>query len=391
MSERLTYLFERYISESIHPEELRELSAMALSKEHEDKMNELFRTQWEKQVPDRQLDPSRWDVLLQRILYRPAKVKRLKTLLAAASLIGLLAVSVAWFFLVRKADNAVSTGEEIVSSTDIAPARQGVTLTRGDGSVLMLDSLSNGALAIADGATAIKQDGSLRYAQTKAGIVQYNTITTKKGSVFHLQLPDGTEVWLDALSSIRFPTVFNGNEREVEITGQAYFEVKPRPLSGSASGKKGAQPFRVRGGGQVVEVLGTHFNVNTYDGKSIKTTLLEGSVRVSTESGASEIVIKPGQQCRMESMICRIESAPNLEEVMAWKNGITAFRDANIQDIMRQIARWYDVEVEYEGDIPQRIFTGEVSREARISEVFRILELSEIHFRLEGRKVVVTK
>jgi ferric-dicitrate binding protein FerR (iron transport regulator) len=234
----------------------------------------------------------------------------------------------------------------------------------------------------------------------------YNTLSTPKGGQYFLELPDGSKVWLNAASSIRYPTAFDGSERLVELTGEAYFEIK----------KNHDKPFRVNftstsGAGEdregTVEVLGTHFNVNAYNDESeIKTTLLEGAVKVMSrqssvdksayvtaladKSANNMVVLKPGEQVSISHASQLSHPIPvQTEEAVAWKNGLFYFDNANIQAIMRQLARWYNVDVVYKGKIPARRFAGQVSRNSKLSQVLRILELSKVHFTIEGNVVTV--
>ena len=207
-------------------------------------------------------------------------------------------------------------------------------------------------------------------------------------------MEDGTKVWLDAASSLKFPTRFIGDERVVELSGQAYFEVAHQKI-----------PFKVHilnaaGDGGEVEVLGTHFNVNAYADEAImKTTLLEGSIRISKAN--EQKLLKPGQQAqimngnpsalhRAAGPVIRVVPDANTEEAVAWKNGYFQLEDAGIETVMHQLARWYDVEVSYEGPVTERQFGGQMPRGVNLSEILRILEESNVHFRIDGKKVIVT-
>jgi len=190
-------------------------------------------------------------------------------------------------------------------------------------------------------------------------------------------LPDGTQVWLNAASSITYPVAFTGKQRNVKISREAYFEVM----------QDKEKPFVVEvDGGMPVEVLGTHFNVNSYtDEGAVKTTLLEGSVRVG-----QGVVLKPGQQVWADGQRLSVRSNINMDKVMAWKNGLFNFEDASLQEVMRQLERWYDITVVYEGRIPDIQFEGEISRNINLSNLLRVLARAEVKFRLEeGRRLVV--
>lgn len=274
---------------------------------------------------------------------------------------------------------------------DIEPGRSGAVLTLADGSKVSLDSSKNGVIAMQNGAQVLLQNGQLTYDLTGSSeqVVAYNTMTTPKGMQYNLVLPDGTRIWLNAASSIRYPTVFEGSERRVEVTGEAYFEVAHNP----------AQPFFVKINGQTeVQVLGTYFNVNAYDDEDmVKTTLIKGSVRVVNNGLVSEgAVLKPGQQAQIsrstEKAPAKIVIVANadVDKALAWKNGVFDFDGANLEEVMKQLARWYNIEVIYENGIPQKEFIGKMSKEISLSGLLRGLEDAEVHFRIEeGRRLVV--
>jgi ferric-dicitrate binding protein FerR (iron transport regulator) len=263
-----------------------------------------------------------------------------------------------------------------------------------DGTTIVLDSAGNTTLATQGNTHIIKlNNGQLAYRdadqRTPATALQYNTISTPKGGQYEIILPDGSHVWLNAASSLRFPAAFTGNERIVALTGEAYFEVAKNP----------AQPFKVTftgsaGDGQV-EVLGTHFNINAYDDEAnSKTTLLEGKVKISRpQSGMQDPnpeILNPGQQAAIADGVGNIKVlAVDADAAIAWKNGVFSFDNVDIKTVMRQIARWYDVEVVYEGALAAEKFEGEIPRSSTLADVFKILELSAVHFKIEGRKVIV--
>jgi ferric-dicitrate binding protein FerR (iron transport regulator) len=282
-----------------------------------------------------------------------------------------------------------------VLEKDVEPGGNKAILTLSDGSKISLNNANNGTLAQQGNTTVVKlANGQLSYhasGKTSREIL-YNTMTTPRGGQYRLSLPDGTQVWLNASSSITYPTSFTGQERKVEIKGEAYFEVAP--LIPKGEHKK--IPFKVYiapssgSEGMEVEVLGTHFNINAYEDESAtKTTLLEGAVKI--KKGSDAILLKPGQQasCSGNSGFSLMEDA-DLEESIAWKNGLFSFKEADLTQIMRQLARWYDLDVRYEGTISKRRFTGKVFRNLKLSETLKVLELSHIHFRIEGNRLTVT-
>lgn len=326
----------------------------------------------------------------------------------AAAILILLMAGIYWVFF-----NRISSSKEVVqkvssSKTPVAitPGSNKAILTLADGSAIVLDSAQNGALAQQGNVQVVKSnDGELKYLSAaesqQSSVIAYNMLSTPRGGQFMLILPDNSKVWLNAASSIKYPTAFTGNERRVEITGEAYFEVAPATLPGG----KEKKPFIVKmitpsGDGGEVQVLGTHFNVNAYyDEMSIKTTLLEGSVKVSKDD--QSILIKPGQQASLISSKSNkspqdlsrpvgIQVQPaDIEATMAWKNGLFQFEDVTIQTVMSQVARWYDVEVVYVRDVSQDRFRGKIYRNTDIAKLLNILELSGAHFKIEGKRIIV--
>lgn len=310
---------------------------------------------------------------------RSAKIRNLNKSIIwlAASFIGIvLFVSI---FLVNK-KREVRPFAQNNNAKVVSPGKDGAILTLSNGTTIVLDSAHNGPLTVDKGANIVKDGSRIIYNSNGAtNEVTCNTIATPNGRQFQLMLADGSKVWLNAASSIRFPTAFIGKTRNVEVTGEAYFEVAKNP----------SMPFKVKANGTEVEVLGTHFNINAYDNLT-KTTLLEGSVRIQV--GSSKNMLKPGQQAQTTGDgNIRIQNNVDLEQVVAWKNGRFQFEDASIQFIMAQIARWYDVDVVYEGKVPQRTFSADISRTTELKDFLKVLKESGVHFRLEGKILTVLK
>lgn len=259
-------------------------------------------------------------------------------------------------------------------AADIAPGKTGAVLTLADGSQVVLDSITNGVIAAQNGSQVVMKNGQLAYdpGNSTGNNIAYNTMSTPKGRQFHLTLPDGTRVWLNAASSLKYPTAFTGKERSVTVTGEAYFEVA----------QNASQPFKVNvPGAAPVEVLGTSFNINAYiDEEDIRATLLEGSVRIGST------ILQPGQQMKVKAG--NVMNA-DTDKVMAWKNGIFNFNDASLKEVMRQLERWYDIEVIYENGVPDTYFYGKVSRDVSLAGILKVLEATRVHFRVEGRKLIV--
>ena len=309
-----------------------------------------------------------------------ARLISIRKIAVAASIVGLI---ITGFFLIGhdSSKQIVKTDtKERRFRNDVAPGGYKATLTLADGSVILLDDANNGTLTQQGDAKVIKLDGKVLYdlvANTKQ--VVYNTISTPRGGQYQLALPDGSMVWLNATSSVRFPTAFTGNDRRVEITGEAYFEVAKDP----------ARPFIVSVNNAEVQVLGTHFNINAYnDEEEVKTTLLEGSVKFV--NGAGNIILRPGQQSQLsKDGIIKLENSVNVEEVIAWKNGRFNFENAGIEMIMRQLSRWYDVEIEYNGKTDD-LFIAEMPRDIKLSDALKALELTgRVRFEIDGKKIIV--
>ncbi len=283
-----------------------------------------------------------------------------------------------------KKNNEGQTEKINTVKQDIAPGGNKAVLTLADGSQIVLDTAANGNLASQGNTKLIKLDGQLAYNTTGSTTeVLYNTITTPKGGQYQLVLADGSKVWLNAASSLRFPASFAGSERKVELTGEGYFEVA----------KNTAMPFKVNVAGKgEVEVLGTHFNINSYpDEATINTTLLEGSVKVIGLMTKDSRMIAPGQQAQLAANgQINIKKQVDINEIMAWKDGKFQFGEsADIATIMRQIGRWYDVEVEYKGIVTEHI-GGTISRNVNVSKVLEMLEMTgTVNFRVNGKKVTV--
>ena len=298
---------------------------------------------------------------------------------AAASI--LLCLGIGGYYFIKR-DKVTQLTK--VARYDASPGTNKATLTLSSGQQISLNEATNGRLAVQDNTNITKtSDGNLAYEQTDkhsaaSGGIFYNTVSTPMGGQYHLTLADGSNVWLNAGSSIKYPTNFNGTERKVEISGEVYFEIA----------HNAAKPFRVVTTRQVIEVLGTNFNVNAYlDETAIRTTLLEGSVRITGSNNTK--IIKPGEQAVLNIDGLHVAKA-DLEESVAWKNGEFRFNDEKIGSIMRKLARWYDIEVTFRGPVPEEGFNGKISRYKNISQALKMLEKTKaVHFQMEGRRVIV--
>jgi ferric-dicitrate binding protein FerR (iron transport regulator) len=287
----------------------------------------------------------------------------------------------------RKETKPALVQETKPTSNDVAPGGFKARLTLADGRTLILDSAGIGKLAEQGNMTVMNKDGRLAYQPSTGNstAIIYNTLSTGKGEIYSLSLSDGSRVWLNSASSIRYPVSFAGKERSVEITGEAYFEIT----------HDATKPFRVIAGGMETEVLGTRFNINSYkDEAMIRTTLLEGKVQVTSPGGLRQVVLVPGQQAQLTTAnkTMKVTSEVDKEEVLAWKNGKFVFNDVAIEEVMRQLERWYDVEIIYGENMKNRTFhiNGQISRYSNASKALEMLEATGwLHFKMEGKKITV--
>ncbi len=422
-TERIYYLFNRCIEETADPAELEELRALLNDISYEGAMMDRLVDLLRETIPLAEHSEARWKAVLRGAglplltgstelpsttelpsasewssttelpsllvvtsetpALSPRRLPLIRRWWAIAALFigGLVAV---WLL---SRTPAAQPAVARLQSRDRAPGRNIAVLTLADGSRITLDSTHNGVLAQQGNSRVTKlKDGNLIYKtlDEKPAAVVFNTLSTPRGGQYRLLLPDGSQAWLNAASSITYPTAFMGGERKVSVTGEVYLEIEKNP----------AMPFRVKvataSGQEEVEVLGTHFNVKAYgDEAVVMTTLLEGSVRLVSKGGVE--MLQPGQQgqLRSDGRLYLVDHV-DIDEVMAWKNGLFHFEDADISEVMRQIARWYDVEVVFEGKVPVEKFDGEIPRNSNLTEVLKILQLSNVHFKIEDKKVTVT-
>lgn len=317
---------------------------------------------------------------------KPKQTLMWPRMVAAAMILLTLSVGL-YFYIVKVNPNTPNSaiGKEYASK--IKPGGNKAVLILEDGKEISLDEAKVGDLATQSGITISKtSDGKIIY--TVRGDLKgsqtggFNTIKTPRGGQYQVNLPDGTKVWLNASSFIRYPTAFAQNKREVELSGEAYFEVA----------KDKTRPFKVISEKQVVEVLGTHFNINSYqDEASTKTTLMEGSVRITAIKTDKKIMLVPGNQSIITQEKTDIING-NLEEAISWKNGQFMFVNENLGSIMRKLARWYNIEVNYEDAVANKTFSGTISRYTDVTEVLKTLELTKsVKFKIEGNTITALK
>jgi transmembrane sensor len=354
-------------------------------------------------------DPSRTEIIFQKILQQAAasgsiampvkpvyeirhtrdRSRVVRWLTAAAVMV---AVFTGTYLILQKKKSASELASHSQTTqplaNDAAPGTNKAVLKLADGSEIMLDDTGMGMITQQGNTKVFKlENGELSY---KAGPgseseIVYNTLSTPRGGQYQLVLPDGSKVWLNASSSLRYPAFFGGKERIVELTGEAYFEV--------ANNSK--MPFMVYVNNLKVEVLGTHFNIMSYDNeKTVNTTLLEGSVKLSSTASdkipEQGIKLRPGQQATLDKNISLMNvHEADVESAIAWKNGMFQFKSDDIQTIMRQVERWYDVDVNYAGKIPEGHYSGTIERNNKLSIVLEILEESGLKFKIEGKMLTI--
>lgn len=376
MSDRINILLESYLSGPPDPAVKAELAGLLQTPEGEKQFSDIFDGQMRDRTFESEDSP---DVVYERLMTALStqirakkRIHRLRRWMAAAAAVLLIAST---YFALRPSPSSPT----VTALQDIAPGRTGAILTLADGSQVVLDSAGNGTIARQNGAVIVMRNGQLYYDLTGmgAGPVTYNTMTVPKGRTFRLTMPDGSGVWLNAASSIRYPTAFTGDRREVEITGEVYFEVAQDPR----------KPFHVRTGRETtIEVLGTHFNVQAYH--HTEATLLQGSIRVGNGL-VGKILEKPGQQAKVNLKGITLINHVDTTQTMAWKNGLFNFNGLRLRAVMQQLERWYDIEVIYEKNVPDIEFYGEINRNISLAGVLKALQLSDVHFKIEGRKLIV--
>ena len=387
------YLAEKYIQNSCTPEETKELFDYFNKPSSNRILLDKIRAQFQLAMEEAPVIPEETSKrmaaqLMQDISGSQAASARRRRLVRWAAVAAVLLFLTASGYLLMEQQPATPVSfveKQQDKKSDIQPGGNRARLTLANGTVIVLDSTQNGMLTHQGGSRVLKMNGGkLAYSMTDQGnpqAVVYNTITTPRGGSYQLVLADGSKVWLNAASSLRFPTSFNGRARTVELKGEAYFEI--------AENKD--RPFQVKAEQMRVAVLGTRFNVKAYpDEPFIQATLLQGAVNVM--GAKNKLFLKPGQQAQLfKAGGAMHKQWTDTAVAVAWKNGGFSFDNTSIYDIMRQISRWYDVDIRYEDSVQVRL-NGHISRTADVAKVFKILALTrEVRFEIQGRKIVVSK
>lgn len=386
-------LLRKHLKGTLTPEELQELNTWIAASEQHQRLWKDINDPGAQQEAIREMAQYNGDAALEVFLAKhssaPARRMHFLWRWQWAAAVVVVALAAGTYFLVPSKQQAPAGFAHNAAISDIAPGRNGAILKLADGSQVALDSLQNGTVATQNGASIVLSNGQLVYNPGAAtnNEVAYNIISTPNGRQFRVTLPDGTQAWLNAASSIRYPVVFTGKHRNVEVTGEVYFEVA----------QNAAMPFQVAAGSHArIDVLGTRFNVNAYDNEeSLNTTLLEGAVRVMPLKALPEtgngIVLRPGQQLQLSDKARIIEQA-DIDKIMAWKNGFFDFDGMDLRYAMKQVARWYDVEIVYRGNIPDIKFYGKINRNISLAGLIRGLSGTGVHLNIEeGKRLVVTQ
>lgn len=437
MASSLEYLLNRYANKTCTPEEKEELMRLLQESGNDEAVQQLIEKMIEERPVMHQMPDTTAQAILQSIFeadetpvvtMETTRVRRIPfTRIAAAAVILLLVTTAGWLYLARTTKTQLAATNQMIKN-DVAPGGNKALLTLANGATIVLDNEANGIVAREGNANVVKlKNGQLMYEKAEGKTdaaaddgkpaIAYNTLSTPKGGEYRIVLPDGSKVWLNAASSITYPTAFDAKERKVQVTGEAYFEVAK--LVTVEDGKR--VPFLVdilpsggrRGSLGQVQVLGTHFNINAYDDEeAVKTTLLEGKVKIvkattttneatakrnKAQAEGASAVLSPGEQATIrgsqlnkDNEVVQVKQV-DVNNVMAWKNGMFHFEKTDIQTVMRQLSRWYDVEVVYKKDLDKSdpLFF-EVSRHTNLSDVLKVLNLAGgAQFTIENKKIIV--
>ena len=386
---RLKYLFNQCFQNQATPEEQEEFQAFVADSANKSEVEQAMENYWNDFEPkDKPFSITERDMMLSNIMTgKPTRSLKLWPRIVIAAAVAAIVVAAGMYFYntSRYLEGSKATRDLLVQ--DIAPGKYIATLSVDGRSVPLSDAktgviIDYNKLTYNDGTAVGSLAPLARDGEAREGRAKTLTVVTPRGGTYQVRLPDGTNVWLNAATRLTYiiPLKERGSVRKVELSGEAYFEVF----------KNKFQPFIIKTASQEIKVLGTHFNVNSYtDEDAVKTTLLEGAINIRT--AMDQKILKPGEQSIVRANKVNVVKA-DLESAVAWKNGEFVFTGQPITEIMRVLARWYNVEVEYKGAVTSELFEGSAMKEKNITEVLQLLELTNtVHFRIEGRKIIVTK
>jgi ferric-dicitrate binding protein FerR (iron transport regulator) len=402
---RLDYLFRQYLNQELSAEENRELMQLLQQQSNDGAVKEWLDGLWSNLTIENRLSESKANALFNAILAADrgvqmqiahSPVRRLFTTMrvaAAAVLLLCLSAGMWYFFFKKPAPSTVQSNEPAHLINDIPPGTNNAVLVLADGRRINLDSTANGDLARQGEVTISNRNGVVLYDASHSPLITdhspYNTLSTARGNQYQLLLPDGSKVWLNAESSVRFPVAFHGATRRVEITGEVFFDVV----------HNSKMPFSVVANGVEVQDLGTQFNVNAYGNEDgVRTTVVEGKVKLQATSSKlqapsqnASVLLIPGQQAQVNDKgAIKVVKNADVEAAIAWKNGQFIFAGNTIQSVMRQLERWYDIEVSYAQNVSTEEYIGTITRFSNISAVLNMLERTgTVRFEIKGKKVFV--
>lgn len=389
--ERFVYLFNSYFKKTATQQETNELFKLIASSANDEHLTVLMEKAWDEiQFTVPLFSANKSYEMLNHILHdgkqeleaipSQTRIFYWKKYTAAAAIVLVGSFCLYFGFKQKNLKQRFAVQKETKILPDALPGTNKAVLTLADGSTVELDSAHIGVLS-KQGKSIVNNtsNGKLIYTAGNTGdeaIPQINTLATPRGGQYQIVLPDGSKVWLNATSSIKYPTFFNGKDRRVEITGEVYFEVA----------KNAAMPFIVKTSNTEIEVLGTHFNVMAYDDENAtKTTLQEGAVKIRSANWSG--TLKPGQQAIQSKQNVNTIKEVDVDQELAWKNGLFQFADDDIQSIMRKVCRWYDLSVVYEGDIPVKQYSGRISRGVKVSELLNMLKYTGVNSEIKGKSI----
>lgn len=383
---QLQELFNRYVKGTASPEEENEFLDAVEQSGQTELLKQLIDQHFNTAGNDRGVSEAAGYAILESIFLagqerkkKPVPVIFWRRMAVAASI--LVALATGWILL-RKQPEPATLSQKIVFKNDKAPGASRATLSLADGSVIVLDSVANGNLAQQGNTRIIKlNEGQLVYNNASGTAAGWNTITTPNGGQYQVILPDGSRAWLNAASTIRFPTAFNEPARSIDVTGEVYLDIAQIP----------SKPFIVNIDGRAsVNVIGTSFNINAYtDEPAITTTLVSGKIKIAADGLKKENIMQPGQQAVISQSSLSIRDNIDLGQVTAWKNGYFHFNGTDLPAVMRQIARWYNISVEYKGKIPDKQFWGELPRNLTLQQLIKLLRFGKISLELKDNSMTI--